>query len=136
MNLIKEIENLIDSPVDPSLFPVKKGNRIFLLDCVIKKQNGVYQVFKNKTLQKQFYTKIAAVAYAKNSHRKNTNDLEIQRLDRLLEKNLIDCVFYRNQIENTEKEETRQCTKIRFEDSRAHIKDIRDKLRSFIFPQS
>lgn len=135
MNLIKEIENLINSPVDGSLFPVKKGNRIFLSECVIKKADGMYEVWRQKKLIARFYTKIGAIACAKRSKTKSLNLLEIVRLDRLLEKNLNDCVFYREKIQNTKKLEDKQCIIIRFEDSRAHIKEIRDKLRSYIFTQ-
>lgn len=136
MNLIKEIENLINSPVDASLFPVKKGKRILISQYTVTENNSFFVVHKkNKTLG-TFYTKLAAIACVREYEKNRPYLMEIKRLDRILEKQLNNCVFYRNKMHNSKDAETKQCATIRFEDARSHIKEVRDKLRSFIFPQS
>jgi hypothetical protein len=136
MNLINEIENLINSPVDASLFPVKKGNRILIAPYSIIEADSFYTVFYKNQKLGEFYTKLGAVAFAREARKNYSYAQEIERLDRILEKNLNDCVFYRNKIEKDKNQDSKRCATIRFEDSRAHIKEVRDKLRSFIFPQS
>lgn len=136
MNLINEIENLINSPVDASLFPVKKGKKILISPYTITETNGLYTVSNKNNQLGVFYTKLGAIAFARENRKNRPYLQEIKRLDRLLEKQLNDCVFYRNKVEKAKDKDSKRCATIRFEDSRAHIKEVRDKLRSFIFPQS
>lgn len=135
-NIINEIKEIIEKPVDPSLFPLKKGNRILLGNFTVFQKKSGYEI-KNREKRTVAFTetKLAAVAAAKTLNKSNHYLLEILRLDRLIAKNLTDCVFYENKFRNTKKDEVKECAFIRYEDSRAHVKEARDKLNSFIYPK-
>jgi hypothetical protein len=128
-----DLESLINTPIDPSLIPVKKGNKIAIGYFTIIKGDNCYIVkVKNKTVQ-QFCTLISAVAYCRLGNKAAVNAQEIHRLDYLIDKKTKDCDFYRNALQKSKKTERKLCASIRLEDSRQHIKDARNKLESFIY---
>jgi len=132
INIVKELESLVNKTVDPSLFPLQKGNTLWIGDYSVKTVNYNYTVFlKGKELD-CFQTKTAAVAFARLKTKNSQDSAEIHRLDKLISKKITDCVFYKNALEHGTKD--RQSTvSIQLEDSRMHIKDARDKLEQFIF---
>lgn len=136
MNIIKDIESLVNKPVDPCLFPVKKGNRIFVGNYVIKIHADYYKVYDQKNnLQGTTQTRLGAVALAKNLNRTYNSSLEIQRLDKLISKNLQDCVFYKNVYNSTKDSERKLNTDMKLCNARSRVMDAEEKLASFIFPK-
>lgn len=134
-NIAEEIRQLVEKPIDPTYFPIKKGNKILLGSFYITESDSLYYIKDRKNnLIAETYTKIAAIAAGKSLNKGKKDLLEILRLDNLIEKKSQDCVFYKNKIEKSSKWEIKECAIIKFEDSRSHVKDARDKLKSFIYP--
>lgn len=136
MNIIKDIESLINKPVDPALFPVKKGNRIFVGNYIIKVRDDCYEVYDQKnTLKGTTDTKLGAVALAKNLNKTYNSSLEIQRLDKMISKNLQDCVFYKNIYHSTKDSQRKLDFDMKLCNARSRVTDAEEKLASFIFPK-
>lgn len=136
MNIVKEIQSLIDKPVDPALFPVKKGNRIFVGNFVVKIRHDRYQVFDSRNqLQGETSTKLASIALAKNLNRVYNHAGEIHRLDKMIAKNLQDCVFYKNVYNTTKDCERKLDTDMKIWNARSKVEDAEEKLASIIFPK-
>lgn len=136
IDIAKELKNLVERPVDPSLFPVEKGNTILIGDCSLKKTKKGWAVSKNNKTAIITETKTAAVAAANRLKTRQPQLDEIGRLDYVIAKNINDCVFYKNYLRSCKKSEEKECASIRLEDSTLRIKDARDKLESFIYPRA
>jgi hypothetical protein len=135
-NIINDIKQMVEKPIDPTLFPVKKGNKILLGNFYVVDKAEIYAV-KDKSDHTVIETnsKLAAIAAGKLLNKGRRDILEVLRLDDLIEKKSIDCAFYKNKIAKSNKWEEKECAIIRFEDSRTHVKEARDKLKSFIYPK-
>lgn len=136
MNIIKDIEYLINKPVDPTLFPVKKGNKIFVGNFVVKQNPYSYTVYNEKNqLQGDTESKLAAIALAKTLNKNRRVSQEIHRLDRMISKNLQDSVFYDNVYRKTQDTQRKLDADMKLCNARSKIKDAEEKLCSFIFPK-
>lgn len=132
-NIAKDLKNIVEKSVDPLLFPMQKGSKIFIGNCVIKYHDNCWNVYKEQNLQLTTETKTAAIAAARALRKNSSKIEEIKRLDRLINKNISDCIYYKNYLNSQTNQDTKVCASIRLEDSRLRIKDARDKLESFIF---
>lgn len=136
MDLIKNIESLLNTPLDPTLFPLKKGNKIYIGKFYIKEFENSYKIYNNRReLKGTTQTKIAAIAMAKTLHKTNNLNLEIRRLDSLIVKNLQDSVFYKNLRKTTKDADRRTDADIKLSNASSKVLDAEDKLLSFIFPK-
>jgi hypothetical protein len=136
IDIAKELKNLVELPIDPSLFPIEKENKILIGNCFIVKTNNGWAVYKDKKYQVTTATKTAGIAAAHRLKHRQPQLLEICRLDKIISKNITDCVYYKNLLQKAKKSDVKECASIRLEDSTLHIKEARDKLESFIYPKA
>lgn len=136
MNIVNEIQSLIDLPIDPSLFPVKKGNVILVGNTVVKQVKQEYRIYDENKLQRHSaQTKIAAIAIARNLYKARNQTPEILRLDRMISKNLQDIVYFDHIYKNTDDCEKREILDMKLGNARSRVLDAQEKLHCLIFPK-
>lgn len=132
--ILKDLQEIIEDNLDPSMFPYQKGNSIRIGRFVIRESRAgylVYDIEANRQIAKTF-CKTAAVAFTKNLHRgKDTR--RVLELDKIIEKHYNDCVFYKHVMKKTKDQLKKEITNNRYEIARAVTSDAKRRLDSFIF---
>jgi hypothetical protein len=133
--LLKELQHLIEDKLDPSLFPYQKGNSIRIGKMVVrdsKKGFLIYNCQENKQVAITF-SKTAALALAK-SLSKGTNNISIvMDLDKTIQKNYMDALFFTNTIKTTKDEFKKDVILTRLEIAKARTANAKSALDSIIF---
>lgn len=128
--VLKDLQEIIEANLDPTLFPYKKGNSIRIGSTVIresKKGHLVYCVHANKQIARTF-SKTAAVAIARGG------DLnKVLELDHEIMKHFNDCVFYKHTMKNSKNEIARFVAENRYEISSDKTYELKRKLDQYIF---
>ena len=133
--IIKDLQEIIEANLDPSMFPYKKGNSIRIGKIVIRESRAgylVYDIESNSQIAKTF-CKTAAVAIAKSITKNRSNVQRVLELDKLIEKYYNDCVFYKYTINKTKDDFKREITINRYEIAKSMTSDAKRRLDSFIF---
>ena len=132
---LKQLEDLLNDPYVLGKIPYKKGNSIRIGEYVIRKNNTGYLIYNCSTNKKvtNFWSNPAALAYVKGKidHIKYTED--IFRLDKTLEKNEIDSMFYKNTIEKAPEGPRKEAALVRLEIAEANVYNARHRLIGLIF---
>jgi len=134
--IIQELSDLINRSIDIADFPYKKGNSIRIGGYAIRKKKSAYIIIDCSTnrIVHQLFSQTAAIALAKKLAKNNPNDhQEIIKLDQLLQKNYIDCIFYSHTIKNTADEIKRATTYDRYDIAKIKVEDATQALESHIF---
>lgn len=135
IELVREkLKQLIEQDIDPVYFPIKKGNKINIGSYSVAQTRDGYSVkdYKTNTIIALTFSKTAAVAIAKNlSKRKDIID-KVMELDKVIQKNTIDCEFYRHTMKVTDNPVRYQSTCNRYDVSLQRTKDAKEKLQKFI----
>jgi hypothetical protein len=133
--LLNELQHLIEDKLDPSLFPYQKGNSIRIGKIVVrdsKKGFLIYDCQENKQVAITF-SKTAALALAK-SLSKGTNNISIvMDLDKTIQKNYMDALFFTNTIKTTKDEFKKDVVVTRLEIAKARTAKAKSVLDSIIF---
>tara|TARA_R110000782_G_scaffold75599_1_gene150891 strand:+ start:221 stop:640 length:420 start_codon:yes stop_codon:yes gene_type:complete len=133
--LLKDLQHLIEDKLDPSLFPYQKGNSIRIGKMVVrdsKKGFLIYDCQENKQVAITF-SKTAALALAK-SLSKGTNNISIvMDLDKTIQKNYMDALFFTNTIKTTKDEFKKDVVLTRLEIAKARTANAKSALDSIIF---
>ena len=133
--LLKDLQHLIEDKLDPSLFPYQKGNSIRIGKMVVrdsKKGFLIYDCQENKQVAITF-SKTAALALAK-SLSKGTNNISIvMDLDKTIQKNYMDALFFTNTIKTTKDEFKKDVVLTRLEIAKARTANAKSTLDSIIF---
>lgn len=135
--LIAELERLLDTEVDPTLFPYQKGNSIRIGKYIVRgsKAKGFYRVFdcESNSQIAETFSKTGALALARNLA-KNRNQVEtILRLDQDIQKWYNDCVFYRHGMNKSSDETKIDILQTRYDIARDRTEDAKRQLDRFIF---
>ena len=133
--IIKDLQEILETNLDPSMFPYQKGNSIRIGKIVIREsRNGflVYDIETNNQVAKTF-CKTAAVAIAKSITKGRSNLQRVLELDKTIEKHYNDCVFYKYTIKKTKDDIRRDITQNRYEIAKSLTSDAKKRLDSFIF---
>ena len=134
--IIEELSDLINRSIDIADFPYKKGNSIRIGGYAIRKKKSAYIIIDcstNKIIH-QCFSQTAAIALTKKlAKNDNTDHHEIIKLDQLLQKNYIDCIFYSHTIKNTSDELKRACTYDRYDIAKYKVENATQALESHIF---
>ena len=131
---INDLKDIIDSSdLDPTMFPVKKGDKINIGSYSIRKTNGYYTVksYKSNNIVAETYTKAAALAIAKLLSKKKPIS-EVIQLDKTAGKYKNDCMFYKHTMNVTKDAEKWECTWIRYDVAKASRDCALDKIKKFI----
>lgn len=136
-NVVTELQRLLDTaPIEPYMFPVKKGNRINIGSYSVASTKEGYSVksYKSNIIVANTYSKDAAIAIAKNLAKgKNIKIEKILEIDDHLAKHQIDCMFYKHSLEKATDPERQSVLEIRYEISSTHVENDKTKLKQFIF---
>ena len=101
--LAKELENLINNKIDTSYFPYVRGKSIRIGHIIVRETRFGFLVFdtkNNKEVDKMF-CKTSALALAKAVAQGNQPNNHIMQLDKVIEKNYNDAIFYKNTMRVT-----------------------------------
>ena len=132
--ILKDLQEIIEDNLDPSMFPYQKGNSIRIGKFVIRQSRAgylVYDIESNRQIAKTF-CKTAAVALAKSLH-KGKDTSRVLDLDKIIEKHYNDCVFYRHTIKRTKDDFKKEITTVRYEIAKSITSDAKQRLDSYIF---
>ena len=128
--VLKDLQEIIEANIDPTLFPYQKGNSLRIGSIVIRestKGHLVYCAKANKQIARTF-CKTAAVAIARGGDVR-----DILQLDNEIMKHFNDCIFYKHTIKNSKNETARFVAESRYEISSDKTQQLKDKLDYYIF---
>lgn len=134
MDIVQQLEDLISTPLNPELFPIKKGNSLLIGNFQIVESKRSYLVkYKNSTVIGRTKNLLAAVALVKQAKRRKIVFAEIHRLDNLILKQQQDLVFYNGVLKNITDLARKQILEVKIQNSLLKIQESRGKLTGFIF---
>lgn len=128
------LKKLFKNNIDPSMFPVQRGDKINIGSYSIAKTDNGYSVksYVSNSIIASTFTKTAAVAIAKSLTKKNNALHKILTLDKVIEKNAMDCLFYAHTMKVTKNPLKYESTAYRYDISKELEKNARAKLNKFI----
>ena len=131
---VEELKTIIDSNIHDYVLPEKDGGTIKLGHTIIRKSRTAgYLVFDARKQQQiaNIYSKHAALVYAKN-YINNRDNRAVLDLDRCLEKNEMDVIFFQHTIETTRNEIRRAIATDRLKNCELVIDNTKQKLESLL----
>lgn len=134
--LVKELETLVNSNIDMSLFPYVKGKSIRIKHIIIRETSFGFLVFdtkNNKEINKMF-CKTSAVALAKTlatDPERNTN--EIMKLDYEVMKNFNDAMFHRHMMKVTKDSIKYDVAQCRYDIAYCRTQSAKERLDQYIY---
>ena len=133
--LLKDLQNLIEENLDPSMFPYQKGNSIRIGKMVVRdSKNGflIYDCKDNKQVAITF-SKTAALALAKSISNGTDNIDKVLDLDKTIQKNFTDALFFTNTLKITKDDFKKDITLTRLELATARTAEAKSALDLIIF---
>lgn len=133
-NIVKDLRDLINK-IDVSALPYQKGNCIRVGDVLVQERKHDYTVYdvKSKKQIAVLFCKTSAVALAKTMSTGKDLSRKIKELDKIIEKNYTDCLFYKNTIQKTKDESVKDIVCTRYEIAHRKTQDAKHRLDRFIF---
>lgn len=134
--LLKDLEELVNGSIDPSLFPYQKGNSIRIGQYAIRcNKKGFFKVYdcKKNTLIAETFSKTSAVAMARNLCKDRNMVKKIIYLDQELQKWYNDCVFYRHTMRKTKDYIKKDIIETRYEIAKYKTSMVRQELDKYIY---
>ena len=128
--VLKDLQEIIEANIDPTLFPYQKGNSLRIGSIVIRESSKghlVYCAKANKQIARTF-SKTAAVAIARGGDVK-----DILQLDNEIMKHFNDCLFYKNTIKKSKNDTAKFVAENRYEISSYRTHELKKKLDAYIF---
>jgi len=135
VDVIKSLEEIIEAGLEDVALPYVNGNSIRIKHYIIRNSKAGWLVYNGKThLQvARLFAKTSAVALAKSLAEGKSRKDKILELDKVMQKNYNDCVFYRNTLQTCDDEFKRAVTESRLDSSLVQTRRVRDLLDSIIF---
>jgi len=132
---LEQLESLLDDPYYMGKIPYKKGNSIRIGHYIIRKNKTGYLVYDCGDNRKvdHFWSKSAALAYVKLDLDGKNLHTEIKKLDKTLEKNQIDAMFYRNTIKKASEEIRKSSARVRLDIAEENAYNAKYRLIGLIF---
>ena len=135
--LLKELQELLNKSIDPTMFPYQKGNSIRIGEYIVReKRNGRFRVYNCKTniMVAELFCKSSAVALAKTMAKGNISIVSnITNIDKEIQKWYNDCVFYKYTIKVTKDNIKKDIVETRYEIARDKTASIRKQLDKYIY---
>ncbi|MDA8897160.1 hypothetical protein N9I97_00135 [bacterium] len=134
-NLVEELKKLIEENLDPSMFPYAKGNSIRIGSLVIRENKKGFHIHDLKTKDHiaTTFSKTAAVAIAKNLAKGHNVTANVIDLDKVIEKNFSDALFYSHTLRTTKDEMKKEVTETRLDIAKIRTEDAKRHLDCMIF---
>jgi hypothetical protein len=134
---IKKLEDLIEKSLQHESFPVVSNNRISIGRYVVKRTDLGYTVIDIVTKDKiaVTYSIAGAIAIAKKSNKSFNASLvkNILDIDKIIEKNDIDIMFFKNIMLKSKKADKRELAEIRYDVAKCRKETAQHKLEKFIY---
>lgn len=133
--LLKSLEDIIEKGIEDVALPYVKGNSIRIKHLVVRSSRAGWLVYNSKTHTQvsRLFCKASAIALAKSLADGKKKRQKIEELDKAIEKNYNDCVFYRNTLEKCKDSVKRTVTQNRLEVSVSKTKKAKKSLDLIIF---
>ena len=132
--ILQQLEDIVSNSKYLAKIPYQKGNSIRIGKYVIRKNKSGYLIYDCKTHEQKTSTwsKSAALALVKGWEESKTNEVEITRLDKIVEKNELDAMFYKNTVNNSSEASRVLSAQTRLDIANQLIYDARVKLADMI----
>lgn len=135
--LAKELEALINRNLDTSYFPYVKGKSIRIGHIIVRETRFGFLVFdtkNNKEVDKMF-CKTSAVALAKQETSGSlSNPIEyIRKLDKEIEKNFNDAIFYKHTMRVTKDDTKFFVAQTRYDIAASKTRYAKEELDKYIY---
>tara|TARA_B110000503_G_scaffold77595_1_gene119511 strand:+ start:759 stop:1181 length:423 start_codon:yes stop_codon:yes gene_type:complete len=132
---IKDLEEILNGQLDPTLFPFKKGNSIRIGKYIVRSSNDSHKVFdcETNTMVADLFSKSAAVALAKTLAKGYCPKSTIINIDKEIQKHFNDCVFYKNTLSTTTDTIRKDITAVRLDISKEKTSSARRELDKYIY---
>ena len=133
--VLNDLKKIIEENIDPSMFPYAKGNSIRIGNYVIRKNKHGYNIFdiKNKQPVSCVFSKTAAVAIAKNLADGRNLVSQAESLDKVIEKNYNDALFFSHAVRTTKDEFRKELSEMRLDIAKTRTEDAKRHLDCMIF---
>ena len=135
-NLATELESLINKGLDGIYFPYQKGNSIRIGHIVIRENKKGFFLIYNATENVQVATtfcKSSAVAIAKKLAQGDDVIKTVLDIDKVIQKNFNDAVFFKHTMKVTKDSVKREVTATRYDIAKTRTEHARGQLDRFIF---
>ena len=134
-DVLKSLEDIINSGIEEVALPLVSGNSIRIKHLVVRKSKAGWLVYNSKTHKQvaKLFCKSSAIALAKSLADGYNRRSMIEDLDKIIEKNYFDCMFYKNTLEKSTDSLKRAITQARFEVCVSETKHAKKSLDRFIF---
>ena len=133
--LAKELEALINRNLDTSYFPYVKGKSIRIGHIIVRETRFGFLVFdtkSNKEVDKMF-CKTGALALAKTVAQGSSPSASIKRLDREIEKNFNDALFYKHTMRVTKDDTKFFVAQTRYDIAASRTLYAKEELDKYIY---
>tara|TARA_B100000427_G_scaffold228097_1_gene191487 strand:- start:870 stop:1289 length:420 start_codon:yes stop_codon:yes gene_type:complete len=133
-HILQQLEDIVSNSKYLAKIPYQKGNSIRIGKYVIRKNKSGYLIYDCKTHEQKTSTwsKSAALALVKGWEESKTNEVEITRLDKIVEKNELDAMFYKNTVNKSSEASRVLSAQTRLDIANQLIYDARVKLADMI----
>ena len=134
--VLKELEEIVNGSIDPTMFPYQKGNSIRVGAYAVRLNNrGFYKVYdcKQNILIAETFSKTGAVAIAKALSKNKDAKKIILDIDRELQKWYNDCLFYKHTIRRTTDMYRRDIAETRYDIARDKTNLLKRQLDKYIY---
>lgn len=133
--MLKDLEELLNGELDPTLFPYQKGNSIRIGKFVVRTSESSYKIFdceQNRMIAETF-SKSAAVAIAKTLAKGKIANETILYIDKEIQKWYNDCMFYKHTIKKTKDLFKKEVVRVRYDIARDKTNHARRELDKYIY---
>ena len=133
--VLKELEEILNSNIDPTMFPYKKGNSIRIGKYVVRSSKGVHKIFdcEDNVMIAETFSKTAALALAKSLSKGICEKNTILSLDKSIQKWYNDCVFYNYTLKKTKDYTKKDIISVRYEIARQQVDSAKHELDKYIY---
>lgn len=133
--ILKSLEDIINTGMEDIALPYIKGNSIRIKHVVVRDSKAGWLVYDSRSHNQvaRLFCKSSAIALAKSLAEGRNTRRRIEELDKVIQKNYNDCMFYKNTLLKCNDSVKRAVTQNRFEVSVTQTKKARKSLDFIIF---
>lgn len=133
--LSEKLAELIDNSIQKYCVPIQKGNSVRIKHLVVRKNKHSHLVIDLR-YHKQvatFFSKTGAIACASSLADGINRTAECVKLDRELQEKYLECINFKNILENSKEEEYKQTATIRYQIAWDDLNTIKQALLDIVF---
>lgn len=133
--VLSELEAILNSNIDPTMFPYQKGNSVRIGKYVVRSSKNGNKVFdcEQNIMIAETFSKTAAFALAKSLSKNTTETRTILDIDKSIQKWYNDCVFYNYSIKKTKDSVKKDIISVRYDIAKDEVGSAKKKLDKYIY---